>query len=62
MTSLTENTELIAFGVCQYNPRLLALANVDTLSAVSDQSSHLGVLVIRPEVEMQSTLGLLALV
>jgi hypothetical protein len=41
---------------------LITLANVNTLCAMSFQTSHLGVLVIRPEVEMQSALGLLALI
>ena len=59
---LAKDTELVAFGVGQDNPRLLTLANIDTLCAVRHQASHLGVLVIRPEVEMQSALSLLALI
>lgn len=62
LTSLAKDTELITFGVCQYNPRLITLANISTLRAMSHQTSHLGVLVIRPEVEMQSALNLLALI
>ena len=62
MTSLAKDTELVTFGVCQYNPRLITLANINTLCAMSQQTSHLGVLVIRPEVEMQSALSLLALI
>ncbi len=62
MTSLAKDTELVTFGVCQYNPRLITLANINTLCAVSHKTSHLGVLVIRPEVEMQSALSLLALI
>ena len=57
-----EDTELVAFGVRHDNPRLVALANVDTLRAMSLKASHLGVLVIRPEVEMQPALGLLGLI
>jgi hypothetical protein len=41
---------------------LITLANINTLCAVSHKTSHLGVLVIRPEVEMQSALSLLALI
>lgn len=62
LTPLAEDTELVAFGVCQDNPRLTTLADINTLCAMSYQTSHLGFLVIRPEVEMQSALGLLALV
>ena len=57
-----EDTELVAFGVRHDNPRLVTLANVDTLRAMSLKASHLGVLVIRPEVEMQPALSLLALI
>lgn len=58
---LAEDTELVAFGVGHDNPRLVTLANVDTLRAMSLKASHLGVLVIRPEVEMQPVLNRLAL-
>src|SRR5215510_2365281 len=57
-----QDTELIAFGVCHDNPRLVTLANVDTLRAMSLEASHFGILVIRPEVEMQPALSLLALI
>jgi hypothetical protein len=59
---LAKDTELVAFGVCHDNPRLVTLANVDTLRAMSLKASHLGVLIIRPEVEMQPALSLLALI
>jgi hypothetical protein len=59
---LAKEAELVAFGVCHDNPRLVTLANVDTLRAKSLKTSHLGVLVIRPEVEMQAVLNLLALI
>ena len=59
---LAKDAELVAFGVCHDNPRLVTLANVDTLRAMSLKASHLGVLVIRPEVEMQPALNLLALI
>ena len=59
---LAKDAELVAFGVCHDNPRLVTLANVDTLRAKSLKASHLGVLVIRPEVKMQPTLKLLALI
>lgn len=62
LTSLAKDTELVAFRVCQYNPRSITLADIHTLCAMGHQTSHLGVLVIRPEVEMQSALSLLALV
>lgn len=52
LASAAKDAELITFGVCQYNPRLITLANINTLCAMSHQASHLGVLVIRPEVEM----------
>ena len=61
LTSLAKDAELVTFRVCQDNPGLITLANVNTLCAMSHQTSHLGVLVIGPEVEMQSALGLLAL-
>lgn len=59
---MAKDTELVTFGVGQYNPRLITLANINTLCAMSHQTSHLGVLVIRPEIEMQSALDLLALI
>jgi hypothetical protein len=59
---LTKHTELVAFGVCHDNPRLVTLADVDTLRAMSLKASHFGVLVIRPEVEVQPALSLLALI
>ena len=62
MPSLAKDAELVAFGVGQHDPRSIPLADVHTLCAVSDQTSHLGVLVIRPEIEVQSALGLLGLV
>jgi hypothetical protein len=55
-----KDTELVAFGVCHDNPRLVTLADVDTLRAMSLKASHLGVLVIRSEVEMQPALIFLA--
>lgn len=58
---LAEDTELVAFWVCHDNPRLVTLANVDALRAMSLKASHLGVLVIRSEVEMQPVLNGLAL-
>src|SRR5215211_7537508 len=61
LTSLAKDAELVAFWVCQDNPRRLTLADVHTLCAMSHQTSYLRVLVIRPEVEMQAALGLLAL-
>jgi predicted N-acetyltransferase YhbS len=48
-TPLPEDTELVAFGGCQYHPRLITLADVNTPSAMSKQTSHLGGLVIRPD-------------
>ena len=59
---MAEDTELVTFWVGQYNPRLITLADINMLCAMSDQTSNLGVLVIRPEVEMQSALSLLGLV
>lgn len=59
---MAEDTEFVIFRVCQHNPRLITLADVDTLCPMSQQPSHLGVLVIRPEVEMEPALGFLGLV
>ena len=38
----SEDAELVAFRVCQDNPRLITLANVHTLCAMSHETSHLG--------------------
>ena len=46
LTPLAKDTGLVTFGVCQHNPRLITLANINTLRAMSHQPSHLGVLVI----------------
>lgn len=61
-TPWAEDTELVAFRVRHDNPRLFTLADVDTLRAMSLKASHLCVLIIRPEVEMQPALGLLGLI
>lgn len=61
-TSAAKNAELVTFWVCQYDPRLFTLTNINTLCAMGYQTSHLSVLVIRSEVEMQSALSLLALI
>lgn len=58
----SKDAELVTFWVCQYDPRLITLTNINTLCAMGYQTSHLSVLVIRPEVEMQSALSLLALI
>jgi hypothetical protein len=62
MLSRAKDAELVAFGVGQYDPGSIPLADVHPTCAVSDQPSHLGVLVIRPEVKVQSALGLLGLI
>lgn len=62
MPSLAKDAEFVAFGIGQHYPRSIPLADVHTPCAMSDQTSHLGVLVIRPEVEVQSALGLLVLI
>jgi hypothetical protein len=62
LTPLPKDAELVAFGICQYDPCHVALADVDTLRAMSNQASHLSVLVIRPEVEVQAALGVLAFI
>jgi hypothetical protein len=59
---LPKDAELVAFGICRYDPRRVGLADVNTLRAMSDQTSHLSVLVVRPEVEVQAALGVLALI
>lgn len=38
---LPKDTELIAFGVCRDNPRLLTLADVDALRAMRLKAGHL---------------------
>src|SRR3954452_9732783 len=60
--SWAKNAELVAFGGGQHDPGSIALADVHPPCAMSDQPSHLGVLVIRPEVEVQSALALLGLI
>lgn len=62
LTPLSKDAELVAFGICQYDPRRIGLADVNTLRAMSNQTSHLSVLVVRPEVEVQAALGVLALI
>lgn len=62
MPSLAKDAELVAFGVGQHDPGTIPLADVYPPCAMSDQPSHLGVLVIGPEVEVQPALGLLALI
>jgi hypothetical protein len=58
MMPLSKDTELVAFGVCHDNPRLVSLANVDTRRPVNLKASHVGLLDIRPEEEMQPALSL----
>jgi hypothetical protein len=58
---MAKDAELVAFGVGQHDPRSIPLADVHAPRAVRDQTRHLGILVIRAKVEMESTLGLLAL-
>ena len=60
--SLAQDAELVAFRVCQHNPGLISLSDINTLRAMRNQPSHLGGLVIRSEVEMQSALSALALI
>ena len=62
LVSLAQDTELVTFGVCQYNPRLITLADFDAPCPMGHETSHLGVLVIGSEVEMESALSLLWLV
>ena len=61
LTPLAQNTELVAFRVRHDDPRLVTLTDVDTLGTMSLKASHLGGLVIRPEVEIQPTFDFLAL-
>jgi hypothetical protein len=58
---LAQNAELIALRVRHDDPRLVTLTDVDTLGTMSLTASHLGGLVIRPEVEMQPAFDFLAL-
>jgi hypothetical protein len=58
---LGQDTELVAFGVGHDHPRLVTLADVDPLGTKILKASHLGGLVIGPEVEMQPTFDFLAL-
>ena len=60
--SWAKDAELVAFGVGQHDPGSIPLADVHPPCAMSDQPGHLGVLVIGPEVEVQSALGLLGLI
>jgi hypothetical protein len=36
LTPLPKDAELVAFGICQYHPRHITLANVDTLRTMSN--------------------------
>ena len=60
--SAAEDAELVALRVRQHDPRGVTLSDVDASCAVSDQPSYFGVLVIGPEVEVESALGLLGLI
>ena|SRR5687768_5612726 len=62
MPSRGKDAELVALGVGQHDPGSIPLPDVHPTCAMSEQPSHLGVLVIRPEVEVQSALGLLCLI
>ena len=62
MPSWAKDAELVAFGVGQHDPGSIPLADIHPPCAMSDQPSHLGVLVIGPKVEVQSALGFLALI
>ena len=62
LTPLAKDTELVALGVCQDNPRLMSLADVNMPRAMGHQTGHLGVLIIWPEIEMQSALRRPALI
>ena len=59
---MAKDAELVALGVGQHDPGSIPLADVHPPCAMRDQPSHLGVLVIRPEVEVESALGLLGLI
>ena len=59
---MAKDAELVALGVGQHDPGSIPLADVHPSCAMRDQPSHLGVLVIRPEVEVESALGLLGLI
>lgn len=61
-TSHRKDTELVALGVCQDNPRLITLTNVDAPCAVRHKALHLRGLVLGSEVEMQSALSPSALI
>ena len=60
--SWAKDAELVAFGVGQHDPGSIPLADVHAPCAMSEQPSYLGILVIRPEVEVQSALDSLALI
>jgi hypothetical protein len=53
----TKNAKLVTLRVGQHDPGLLTLADIDTLCTMGHWTSDLGVLIIRPEVEMQPALA-----
>lgn len=59
--SRSKNAEFIALGVGQNNPSLSSLAYICVSRAESDKAFDLGILVVRPQVEMESVLARLGL-
>jgi len=58
----TKNAELVPLRIGQDHPWHLALPNVDTRSSQSNQSLHLGALVVGTQVDMETVLPLLGVV
>ena len=59
---LAQNAELVTFRIRKYNPGHFTLTYINSLCAMGNESSHLGGLVIWPEVQMESTLARLGVV
>ncbi len=51
-----EDAELVAFGVGQHHPALVALPDIDVPRAQRDHPLHLGPLIFGPEVEVDAVL------
>jgi hypothetical protein len=51
-----EHAELVALGIGQHDPRLLALPDVDVTGSQADEAIDLVTLVLRAEIEVQAVL------
>ena len=56
LLSGSQNTELVAFWILQYSPRLLALTNIDPAGTQSDHPLDLSRWIVRPKIEVKTIL------